>query len=953
MKCPSVPLILVGALLFAGLSSGAERKPRAVVDPAGKAIKVFDASGQLLATERPGPASPEQARPPEADAPDTCDPGSENPDIEVRESRGEGFTVDACGRLRPDPGAPPQFPARAAAVPTAGITIDRMTTRGSYYGSTYTPGGTMVLLGSAGTYHLSDGSSWSSGAGTVYTYSSHLDHVEVSGNTIRYFLLPPPQGLYQQTDFDSGDHSAQGRLDAAGPLVIEATAGSATAVMRGNALIVSNEATSYGEPRFNFYSSIVGSVVPFEQTYTIQGQTWAPDTFTRSFAYTNTGAVDFAHAVSVPRAVELKIGGPPRVPDEWSTPFSATVRYENGVLRPVTERAGWSVEPGTLASIQAGLLTTGRLETPQEALVLRATYTEGAASLSAERTILCLREDSASQPDAWPMYQANAQHTGYVPISLDPEQFSLRWQRNVGGTRALNPVTAADGRVFVTLLVYFNDVPSLFVLDARDGATLWSKSFGSVFSVNPPSYAYGTVYIQTGNHGSDTWLRAYDVETADPIFHAPHSAQWERYYPPTFYEGKVYVNGGYYGGMYGFDAFSGSRMWFLGLPQYDQWTPAVAGGLAYSYVGEYSPGLYAADRFTGALVSVIDDPNFEWGGWSMDQAPVVGSHEDVIAINDGRLISFDVVGRRIRWELARAFSGQASVAHDRIYAIDGGRLVVLDEVTGAERWSWQPPQGTLNGPMIVTDTHAIASTATHVYAVDLLTRSGAWSFPVTGHLAMGNDTLYVASSNGTLTAIAMPAFVPSPMVRLEVIGPAEVVENSSAAYTARVYYEDGRIRDRTLASEWLVEPGSYASFRPDGVLVTTELLQLAQSVTVRARYTERGQTVEGTSNVRLVIGVTVPEFIQRNVVRSLALKEQLRSELDAALVRENAALEALRALPAPEHRIRAILTRAIRREEEARADLKESIELLAIIVGQAPSMDAAQQNPVAGDREPR
>ena len=64
------------------------------------------------------------------------------------------------------------------------------------------------------------------------------------------------------------------------------------------------------------------------------------------------------------------------------------------------------------------------------------------------------------------------------------------------------------------------------------------------------------------------------------MFQAPHSAQWERYYAPTIYDGSVYVNGGYYGGMYGFDAFGGAQQWFNSLPQYDEWTPAVEADLA-------------------------------------------------------------------------------------------------------------------------------------------------------------------------------------------------------------------------------------------------------------------------------------------------------------------------------------------------------------------------------------
>ncbi|MCH7813685.1 MAG: PQQ-like beta-propeller repeat protein [Planctomycetes bacterium] len=358
--------------------------------------------------------------------------------------------------------------------------------------------------------------------------------------------------------------------------------------------------------------------------------------------------------------------------------------------------------------------------------------------------------------EPWSTYQGNAAHSGYVPVSLEPGDISFRWDRTFGSGHALNPVTAADGKIFVSKRLYFNDVDSLYALDEVTGGTLWSKNFGSVFSVNPPSYAYGNVYVQTGNHGSDTYLRAYNADTGGFVFRTPHSAQWERYYAPTIYDGKVYVDGGYYGGMYSFDAFSGGQDWFHGLPQYDDWTPAVDGDYAYAYVGEYSPGLYVLDRITGNQEFMIPDPNFDWNGWSMDLAPLIGAMDDVLAIHDGRLISFDLVNRDIRWELDRSFTGQPSLAGGVIYAIDGGALVARSELTGSQLWGWEVPSDSLTGTIIVTDTHVFTRTSSSVYMVDIATHQDVWSYPVSGHLTLSDYALYIAGDNGILTAISLP-----------------------------------------------------------------------------------------------------------------------------------------------------------------------------------------------------
>ena len=52
--------------------------------------------------------------------------------------------------------------------------------------------------------------------------------------------------------------------------------------------------------------------------------------------------------------------------------------------------------------------------------------------------------------------------------------------------------------------------------------------------------------------------------------------------------------------MYAFDALTGGQLWFRGLQQYDQWTPAIGGDYAYAYVGEYTPGSTPSPHRTGS-----------------------------------------------------------------------------------------------------------------------------------------------------------------------------------------------------------------------------------------------------------------------------------------------------------------------------------------------------------------
>jgi len=361
-------------------------------------------------------------------------------------------------------------------------------------------------------------------------------------------------------------------------------------------------------------------------------------------------------------------------------------------------------------------------------------------------------------PASWPTYQGNPRHSGYVPATFDVTRFALRWSVPLS-TLPVHQVAAGEHRVFASVSTYHADVTALFAVDTASGSLLWSKSFGPVSRVNPPALAGNAVYLQTGKSTGSIppLLRAFDAASGDFLFQQQFEAQWESYLAPTIDGGVVYANGGYYGGMYAFDASSPLTLWFLPLNQYDEWTPALDPLYAYAYTGEYSPRLSIVDRLTGIEVRSIPDPGFSWNGWSMDLAPALGDHDDVLAIQGERLISFDLATDSIRYEIGPAFfTGQVAVAHDLIFAIHAGALTVWDELTGRFRWSWATQEPLIDA-MIVTDRQVVARTADTTYLIDLASHQAVWSYPASGRLAWCDDTLFLAGDDGWLTAIDAPA----------------------------------------------------------------------------------------------------------------------------------------------------------------------------------------------------
>ena len=407
----------------------------------------------------------------------------------------------------------------------------------------------------------------------------------------------------------------------------------------------------------------------------------------------------------------------------------------------------WTSAPASVAAVSSTGSVTG--VAPGVAVV---TASSGGAFAADTITVRRPTADWSSAVE-WTTYQGNASHTGYNPVLVDVGVFQELWTKTVSSA-ALNPVTAGDGKVFVTTNAYFG-IQQAKALDARAGTELWSRDFGSIHSVDPPAYANGTVYLQTGGH-EDSFLWALDATTGSVRFQSPYLNQWSRYFAPVIVGAWVYVAGGYYGGMYGFSATEGVQRWFASLNQYDQFTPAVKDGLVYAYTGSYQPKLTVADATTGATQYEIADPGFVWDGWSMNTAPTLGGASNVLATNGGRLISFDLLSRSIGYALASNFRGQPTVANGVVYVANNAQVEARGESDGSLQWSWAPPQGPPVGPMIATKNLLFVSTAANTYAVDLASHTQVWTYPAGGHLSLSaQGILFIAQSSGRLAAVSV------------------------------------------------------------------------------------------------------------------------------------------------------------------------------------------------------
>lgn len=352
---------------------------------------------------------------------------------------------------------------------------------------------------------------------------------------------------------------------------------------------------------------------------------------------------------------------------------------------------------------------------------------------------------SAQQANQWPTFQANPAHDGWSPVFLDSSSLAFAWESTVG-VAALSPVVISDGNLIVSQVPY--STSGIYSLDPGTGALLWDFSAGGGNFSGHPGIANGIAYVQVTESG-DEYIRSFDANTGAQLLYTPVDGQTTIFYSPVILDGEIYLNVGRTGGLGSYDALTGTENWFYEMELGDEWSPSIEGDICYGYASGY---LSAVDRNTGDELFTYHDFDAETAG-VVGETPVIGSMDNLLVVNGGRLTCHEKSDGTIRWSVPDSFDALASPANGLVYAINGGTLEVRDELNGTLLNYWTPLSGALDRNLIVTPDHVLASTADTTYLIDRDTFVDVWDYPAGGWLTLGEGLLLISQDSGTVTAI--------------------------------------------------------------------------------------------------------------------------------------------------------------------------------------------------------
>lgn len=397
------------------------------------------------------------------------------------------------------------------------------------------------------------------------------------------------------------------------------------------------------------------------------------------------------------------------------------------------------------------------------------------------------------------MYQGDAGHTGYVPLTLNSANFAKAWDftdpNPAGGRPFLNGVAVANGIVYLT-----GWINKLYSLDEATGALKWTHDFainigpnGSAFLQTAPSIYRGNVYVsghvdftQNSIVDPEGVVFAADSQTGNVKFFSRYGSQSEHSLSPTFANDVMYVSGGYYGGIvYAYSLLakpdsSGevTPLWATTRVDgnaYTLGTPTTDGVNVYHVDGD---DLDAYSVATGSLAFAVRDTDAPNLGYEYNGAPILGSNHNILALSGSittvygltptyarPLIYYDTTTRAIVWKTAGFYDTTPALAKGVVYIARNAPTPVLEalsESDGHILWSWPIPAGdnSFYHNTIVTDNLVFVTTDKHIFAIDLATHAMVWSYEANGALALSrNGTLFVNTgqfnSDGHLLAIKM------------------------------------------------------------------------------------------------------------------------------------------------------------------------------------------------------
>ncbi|MER5874869.1 MULTISPECIES: serine/threonine-protein kinase [unclassified Streptomyces] len=312
-------------------------------------------------------------------------------------------------------------------------------------------------------------------------------------------------------------------------------------------------------------------------------------------------------------------------------------------------------------------------------------------------------------------------------------------------------MAVADGRI------HASDGPTLFALDAREGADLWRLSTdGWVYSLKADR---GTVVTGTRGGGVQAWeasngQRLWEISGAQTDFESPEAG-------PSVHDGTVYVWKD--ARLRALDARTGEERW-----SYPIGDAASCGGVpvrithapdGYVYISAGTRVL-AVDVASGRVRWHFEAPAVFLSPPTFAPGPAVTGGGVYLADYLGTVYALDATDGRDRWRIAtesRASVEPVLVAAGHVHVGSGKGLYTLDAVTGTPKWRFQAGGDLVGAPAVAEGRIHFGSTDHLLYTLKADDGRLRWKLAtggeITGAPVVKDGVVYACSKDRCVYAL--------------------------------------------------------------------------------------------------------------------------------------------------------------------------------------------------------
>lgn len=369
----------------------------------------------------------------------------------------------------------------------------------------------------------------------------------------------------------------------------------------------------------------------------------------------------------------------------------------------------------------------------------------------------------------WQTGGGNASRMSYVPVTLDPSRFSVRWlQTDMGqlapaGEAVTGPlVTDSADQLVIMMVPPTQDTSSPAILSyggfiaysENDGTPVWHAtlfdSSGAQQEPGRPAISDGIVYatqgpdIDNGGDSGDVSLTGLNAKTGAVIFSSEISDTFNQRYDigndgcgpgsPAVTGGMAFVNPGCISeGAYGsngalpiaaFDAQTGQSQWTGNAQGGERSTTLAADANDLYYLvplAATQPTLTAVSQTNGAMQ--WQTTLSEGIGYTYTTTPMLdGSGGAIVTANTpgGPLISrYDLTSGQLTWQTtipATQLGGMQAmaVANGTVYVGYDAAIMALNATDGSTTWSWSAASNddetSVNGQIVGTAVNSMIAT---------------------------------------------------------------------------------------------------------------------------------------------------------------------------------------------------------------------------------------------------